>query len=86
MLKQKKNATRPSDVNQLAHHLVKASTSGESDDIALPSPAQVSLLMAELGRKGGKIGGKRRMETMSAKERKDVARKAAAARWSSKNG
>jgi len=36
--------------------------------------------MAELGRKGGKIGGKRRMETMSASKRKAIAKKAAQAR------
>jgi len=37
--------------------------------------------MAELGRKGGKVGGKRRLETMTATQRKAVARKAAQARW-----
>ncbi len=42
------------------------------------------MLMAELGRKGGKIGGKRRLETMSAKARKETARKAAQARWAKK--
>lgn len=86
MPKRDKHAKRPSDVNQLAHKLVELSTSDQTSDIGLPTAAQVSALMAELGRKGGKIGGKRRMETMSAKERQKVARKAAAARWSSKNG
>jgi len=37
--------------------------------------------MASLGRKGGKIGGKRRLETMSAEARQEIARKAAQARW-----
>jgi len=37
--------------------------------------------MSELGRKGGKIGGKQRLKTMTAKERSDVAKKAALARW-----
>jgi hypothetical protein len=41
--------------------------------------------MAAIGRKGGKIGGKRRMVTMSAKKRSELARKAAAARWSGKD-
>jgi hypothetical protein len=67
------------DVNELAHRLV-----GESTDENLPSKAQISMLMASLGRKGGRIGGKRRMETMSAKERQEVARKAAQARWKQK--
>ncbi len=32
--------------------------------------------MREMGRKGGKIGGKRSLETMTAKERQERARKA----------
>jgi hypothetical protein len=42
----------------------------------------VSLVMAEMGRKGGKIGGKRRLQTMTAEDRSAVALKAAKARWS----
>jgi len=34
-----------------------------------------------MGRKGGKIGGKRRMKTMTREERRKVAVKAAKARW-----
>jgi len=72
----KTNKKQTSDVNQLAHRLVLEST-GEQ----LPTKAQISLLMSELGRKGGKIGGKQRLKTMTAKERSDVAKKAALARW-----
>jgi hypothetical protein len=43
--------------------------------------AQVLTFMAQIGTKGGKIGGKRRLETMTAKERGKIARKAAKARW-----
>lgn len=66
------------DVNQVAHRLVAEST---AEDAPLPTRSQISAFMAELGKKGGKIGGKRRMETMSAKERRIVAKKAAKARW-----
>jgi hypothetical protein len=38
--------------------------------------------MAEMGQKGGRIGGKRRLETMTSRERSAVAKKAANARWS----
>jgi len=38
--------------------------------------------MAEIGRKGGQIGGKRRLSTLSDKERKEIAAKAAKTRWS----
>lgn len=53
-----------------------------------PTPSSQSLIsqvMAEMGRKGGKIGGKRRLVTMTAKERRDVAKQGARARWSKKN-
>ncbi len=45
------------------------------------SSSDISGVMAAMGRKGGKIGGKRRMETMSATERSAVAAKAAKTRW-----
>ena len=67
---------RPRDTNQLSQSLLIESLRED-----LPTKAQISLLMATLGRKGGRIGGKRRLETMSAKERKEAARKAAQARW-----
>ena len=41
----------------------------------------VQQVMREMGSKGGKIGGKRRLETMSDEQRKRSARKAAKARW-----
>ncbi len=37
--------------------------------------------MAEMGRKGGKVGGKRRLETMTRQQRSEVALNAAKARW-----
>jgi hypothetical protein len=80
----KSKTHRPKDVNQLAHHLVNISTSEEQNDISPPSKAQISMFMSRLGKKGGKIGGKRRLETMTKKERSDIARKAARARWQAK--
>ena len=41
----------------------------------------VSQVMSEMGRKGGLVGGKRRLETMTSKQRSAVAKKAAKARW-----
>ena len=41
----------------------------------------VQRVMREMGAKGGKIGGKRRLETMTDEQRKRSARKAAKARW-----
>ena len=39
---------------------------------------------AAFGRIGGKIGGKRRAESLSRKRRSEIAKKAAAARWAKK--
>jgi hypothetical protein len=41
----------------------------------------VSRVMAEMGRRGGQIGGKRRLQTMTPDERKASARAAIKARW-----
>lgn len=46
--------------------------------------AQVSQLMSQMGRKGGKVGGKRRLLTMTAEERSQSALRAAQARWKKK--
>ncbi len=81
MPKPDKHERRPSDINQLAKRLVAVSTGENGDTIAPPTKSQISMLMSELGRKGGKKGGKRRLETMTAKERTAAARKAAQARW-----
>ena len=52
--------------------------------VASSEPPELTLVqkvMREMGAKGGKIGGKRRLETMSDEQRKRSARKAAKARW-----
>jgi hypothetical protein len=65
----------------MAHRLVQESTSDKPLEPVALSTAQISQLMAQMGRKGGKIGGKRRMATMTAEERSRIALKAAKARW-----
>jgi hypothetical protein len=49
------------------------------------SPVDLSAYMAAIGRKGGQIGGKRRLKTMTKAERSKVAAKAARARWKRKS-
>lgn len=70
---------RPSDPNQLAKWVVDRSTAEPPKP-----PAGLSAYMAAIGKKGGQIGGKRRLETMSAAQRSRVAARAAAARWKKK--
>ena len=78
---------RPRDPNQLAKWTVDVSTGqipepGEAPTLKIVTPpANLSEYMAAIGRKGGQIGGKRRLETMSKEQRSKVARRAAKARW-----
>jgi len=66
---------RPRDPNQLAKWIVDRSTSEMPEETA-PAPAapvNLSEYMAAIGRKGGQIGGKRRLKTMTRAERQIVA-------------
>jgi hypothetical protein len=65
---------RPIDPNAAAHSILQ-------DIIALTERPVKDPAAVALGRKGGKIGGKRRAEGMTPEERSEAARKAAAARW-----
>lgn len=65
------------DSNKIASAVVALATSDEPQI----DRDTLSRVMAEMGRKGGKIGGKRRMETMTPKRRSQIARKAAKSRW-----
>ena len=76
--KKKPKRQKEEDVKQLAHRVVRESTA-ESGPIL--TKIEISQLMAEMGRKGGKIGGKRRLETMTAEERSQIALRAAKTRW-----
>lgn len=69
---------RPRDLNQLAAIIVKAATEGEPE-IEIEDtrdPAAVAL-----GRKGGLKGGKARAAKLTAEQRREIAKRAAAARW-----
>jgi hypothetical protein len=50
-----------------------------------PFQEQLSAYMAKLGAKGGKVSGAKRMENLSPKTRREIAKKAAAARWKNKD-
>lgn len=80
----KRISKRPVDVNEAAFQMVQRSTS-ESDALKPKSPkikqSEISRVMSAMGRKGGRIGGKRRLETMTPEERRAVALKAARTRW-----
>ncbi len=64
---------RPRDANQLAAMIVEIAA-GDIDD--------TQPVKREAQRKGGLKGGKARAEALSPKDRKEIAKKAANARWS----
>ena len=72
---------RPRDPNQLAKWTVDVSTGQipAPEEAATPAivtpPANLSEYMAAIGRKGGQIGGKRRISTMTKEQRPKVAAK-----------
>ena len=77
---------RPSDPSQFAHFMVTATTERDAETPEPPAvtKSEISRVMAELGRRGGEIGGKRRMETLTQERRSQIAYKAAQARWGNK--
>lgn len=70
---------RPRDTNQLAK-LIAAIATGEAEPKTDDGKDAAAVA---LGRKGGLKGGKARAESLTAKERSAIAKKAAAARWKS---
>jgi hypothetical protein len=79
MLEEMPNRTRTPklDVVQNARRVVLESVQ-ETETFG---PSLVSQVMSQMGRIGGKIGGKRRLVTMTDQERSDIARLGAKARW-----
>lgn len=68
----------PSDPSKAAALTVRMVT--ESDN-ALPERDAVTNYLAEIGRRGGIKGGKARAAKLSDKRKKEIAKKAALARW-----
>jgi hypothetical protein len=70
----------PRDVNQRA----KATLDFMLGDVTPEPIPEKDAAAVESGRRGGKIGGKLRAEKLSPERRSEIARKAAAARWTPK--
>jgi hypothetical protein len=77
-VKKPKQGRKRRDENQLAYDLVQRIAGVETTSTV---PASISAYMASIGAKGGKVGGKRRLETMTPEQRSEVALAAARARW-----
>jgi len=72
--------SRPKDANKLAKLIVDIATGevdvSESNEDEGKNPAAVAL-----GKLGGQKGGKARAESLTAEQRKEIAKKAASHRW-----
>lgn len=68
---------KPTDPNELATHIVEEATGEVASKDDKKNPHAVAL-----GRLGGIKGGKARAKKLTAKQRSEIARKAARARWS----
>ena len=75
-----KRTGRKLDVVQNARRVVDESLK-RFEATQTPNPAMISQVMAEMGRRGGKIGGKNRMENLGVKGRSALGRAAVNARW-----
>lgn len=71
-----KTPKRPRDVNQLAKLIADIATGDESDASVAPK--------GEPGRAGGLKGGKARAAALTPEQRSEIAKKAAAKRWTGK--
>jgi len=65
----KRISKRPPDVNQAAFLMVERSTAAELEPTRRKkiTPTEISRVMSAMGKKGGKIGGKRSLVTLTQK-------------------
>lgn len=71
---------RPADPMKAAQAIL-AEHMGRVQETAPSFEEQYRARMAELGKKGGKISGAKRMENLTDRQRSEIALKAATARW-----
>lgn len=74
---------RPRDMNQLAYQIVQEATgqAPPAQPVQLAAEAGKDPAAVSLGRRGGLKGGRARAESLTAEQRTEIAKKAAAARW-----
>jgi hypothetical protein len=75
-----KGERRPRDVIGNTVHVMRVATGQITDDVPSPESEGKDPAAVALGRKGGKA----RAEGMSAKRRKEIARRAAKSRWAAR--
>lgn len=79
MLDRSRKKKRPRDLNALAADIVNEAIQAEKPSTE-PRPVK-NQAAVELGRRGGLKGGKARAEKLTPEQRREIAKKAAEARW-----
>jgi hypothetical protein len=79
----KRKSTKTIDVVQNARRVFDEALASVEETTSV-SRSTISIVMAEMGRRGGRIGGKRRLVTMTPERRQEIGRLAAQKRWGTK--
>ena len=77
----KSKKKRPRDISQLATSIVADATAEDKPEKLHDATSKKNPAAIALGRLGGLKGGKARAAKLSPKKRKEIAKKAAKARW-----
>lgn len=72
-----KRSSKPRDLNKLAAAMAAEATGGKPEE----PPSDKNPHAVALGRLGGQKGGSARAQKLTAERKREIARKAAAARW-----
>jgi hypothetical protein len=74
----------PKDPNKLAYEIARLSTEEAEEKEQPKERSPISEYLSQIGKRGGLKGGPARAKKLSAKKRKEIARKAANTRWAKK--
>lgn len=84
MPKRSSKPPRGEDANQAAFRVIQEATADDESPEPAPAPPEKNPAAVALGKLGGKKGGKARAEALSPEQRKEIASRAARARWEKK--
>lgn len=76
-----KRSSKPRDLNAMAASIVDEATAEAPLESAPREDLEKMPAAVELGRRGGRKGGKARAAKLTAEQRSEIARRAAMARW-----